>query len=139
MNPCLFCNIVRGKVDALKIFEDNHVVAFLDINPSSPGHTMIIPKYHAATIFKLPPKEGYALLDAIRAIAKHIQNVMGADGLNIGWNHESAAGQVVEHLHIHIIPRWEGDRGQSIQSLVQREQNKPLQEIAEELKFTKSA
>ncbi len=109
MNDCIFCKIVSGDIPSYKIFEDGHVFAFLDINPVNPGHTLVIPKKHAKDLFEVDEQSYLETQKIVRELAPKIKEAVGACGVNIMQNSLSCAGQVVEHLHIHIIPRFEGD------------------------------
>ena len=110
MEDCIFCKIIRGEIPSLKFYEDSSVIAVLDINPANYGHALIIPKQHFATIDEAP--EG-ALCDAMKVakmIASKLKQNFGAQGVNIIQNNGKAAGQIVHHFHIHVIPRYEGDK-----------------------------
>lgn len=109
MKDCIFCKIVRGELPATKVYEDKDTLAFLDINPVNIGHVLVIPKGHHANIFEIPEKD---LLDVVRTVKKvshAVKKGLQADGINVTINNEPAAGQVVFHLHIHIIPRTVND------------------------------
>ncbi len=109
MSDCIFCKIVVGDVPAEKIYEDDKVVAFLDISPITKGHTLIIPKQHYKDILDTPDEVLSDLISAVKKIAPSVKRGVGADGFNLGVNNGAAAGQVVYHLHFHIIPRFEYD------------------------------
>lgn len=106
---CIFCKIIAGDILANKIYEDNDWVAFLDINPVNLGHTLLLPKTHHRNLFDLPTELLTTLGQVLQKIAQAIKEGTGADGLNIGWNNEPAAGQIVFHSHVHLIPRFDGD------------------------------
>ncbi|MCD6496489.1 MAG: HIT family protein [Candidatus Aenigmarchaeota archaeon] len=103
---CLFCKIARGEIPSKKVYEDANVFAFLDINPRNPGHTLVIPKKHAATILEMGEKDVGALYERVRYVAAGVQAGTKADGLSIVQSNGKAAGQVVTHVHVHIIPRY---------------------------------
>ena len=109
MNDCLFCNIVKGAIPCEKIYEDERVFGFLYIHPINRGHTLLIPKKHAESIYNMPRKDFQELMGAVHVLAPHIKKAMKADGINIGMNNDRAAGQLVFHAHIHIIPRFADD------------------------------
>ncbi len=109
MDGCVFCKVVAGGIPAARIYEDDAVLAFLDIGPISDGHTLVIPKRHCATLHECDPKILAVLACGLGKIAKAVVDAMDADGYNVLSNNGSAAGQVVEHLHFHIIPRKTGD------------------------------
>ena len=106
---CIFCKIVRGEIPSAKVFEDQRVFAFLDINPASKGHTLVIPKKHFENFLVIPEKELKELIASTQKIAKAVQKATASEGFNIHVSHGKAAGQVVFHLHIHIIPRNSSD------------------------------
>lgn len=106
---CLFCKIIQGEVPSEKIYEDEHVYAFLDIHPINKGHTLVIPKMHAENIYDISPENFCALMETVRQLAPTIKGAINADGINIGINNGHAAGQLVFHAHVHIIPRLTGD------------------------------
>lgn len=106
---CIFCKIISGEISATKIYEDEHTLAFLDANPNNHGHTLVVPKNHTRNILDVPEETLASLMPTVKKVSRAVFNGMGATGLNITMNNEPAAGQVVFHLHIHIIPRFEGD------------------------------
>jgi len=109
MDNCIFCKIIKGEVGADKIYEDEYFLAFLDITPVNPGHTLLIPKEHHKNLFEIPDNTLCEIGPIIKKIAKAIKKATNADGINIGMNNEPAAGQIVFHSHIHIIPRFSDD------------------------------
>ncbi|MDR2893190.1 MAG: HIT family protein [Deltaproteobacteria bacterium] len=110
MEDCIFCRIIKGEIPCSKVYENEHVLAFLDLNPAAPGHTLVVPKKHAATLLELEPGTGDALLQAMRRIGHAQLQVAGAEGFNCLQNNFPASGQEVMHLHWHVIPRRAGDR-----------------------------
>lgn len=106
---CLFCNIIAGQIPCAKIYEDQHTLAFLDINPIAPGHALVLPKAHYPTLLDLAPGQGEALLQAVQKVGAAVQKATTAPGFNVMQNNFSAAGQVIFHLHFHVIPRFEND------------------------------
>lgn len=107
---CVFCKIVRGELPAFKVYEDDKTLAFLDIHPVNPGHTLVIPKSEdSRNIFDIDAADWIATTDTARKIAHAIEKGTGADGVNIMMNNRSNAGQVIDHPHIHVIPRFKGD------------------------------
>ncbi|TFG19362.1 MAG: HIT family protein [Promethearchaeota archaeon] len=107
---CIFCKIVQGLIPSSKIYEDGSSLAFLDIAPFTKGHTIVIPKEHYMNMLDFPEKEMTAYFSAVKNVTIKIKEKLGADGINIMQNNFKAAGQVVNHLHFHVIPRWENDR-----------------------------
>ncbi|MBI4094584.1 MAG: HIT family protein [Candidatus Liptonbacteria bacterium] len=134
MNSCLFCEVARGKISSEVVYEDEWTHAFLDIRPLAKGHTVIIPKKHYPTIFEVPDKEIGPLFLALKKVAEGVAESVHADGLTMGINHKEASGQTVEHLHIHVIPRFHGDGGGSIHSVVHNPPAEPLREIGERIR-----
>ena len=106
---CIFCAIVAGDIPAAKVYEDEHVLAFMDIAPANPGHTLVIPKQHYRNIFDMPAEVGAKIMQAAMPLANAIRTALKADGLNLFQANEAAAFQTVFHFHLHLIPRWEGD------------------------------
>ena len=109
-NDCLFCRLVDGSVPiAAKVFEDEDTLAFLDIHPINRGHTLVIPKSHYANMYDTPNDVFAKVMSTVQMLAPKIKQSVGAEGINIGINNDAVAGQLVFHLHVHIIPRFEGD------------------------------
>ncbi len=106
---CIFCKIVRKEIPSKIVFENNTTLAFLDINPISEGHSIVISKNHFNTLENIPNEELASLFQSVKEVAKLIYEKLEIDGYNIIQNNYKAAGQVVEHSHIHIIPRKEDD------------------------------
>lgn len=106
---CIFCKIIAGQIPSAVVYEDEDFRAILDIAPSHKGHTIVLPKYHAANLFELPDDIAAKALPVIKKIASAIKEETGCDGINILQNNGAAAGQSVFHLHFHIIPRFEKD------------------------------
>ena len=105
-NP--FAKILRGEFPCYKVFENDHVLAFLDIMPRSPGHTLVIPKAPARNILDIRPDDLAYVMQVAQRIAKAAMTVFGADGITVQQFNEPAGGQVVFHLHVHVIPRKDG-------------------------------
>ncbi len=104
----VFAKILRGELPAYKVFEDDKAFAFLDIMPRAPGHTLIIPKSPARNILDIAPDDLAHVMRVAQKIARAAMTVFSADGITIQQFNELAGGQVVFHLHVHIIPRHEG-------------------------------
>ena len=109
MEDTIFAKILRREIPAEIVYEDADTLAFLDINPNNLGHTLVIPKKPFRNIFDVDEETLSATMRTIRKLAPAIKNAVGADGVNIHSNHELAAGQLVFHLHFHIIPRFATD------------------------------
>ncbi|HHK74368.1 MAG TPA: HIT family protein [Rhizobiales bacterium] len=104
----IFARILRGEMPCNKVYEDDKVLAFLDIMPRSPGHTLVIPKAKAVNMLDIDPDDLCDLMRGVRMLAPVVKSAMGADGLLIQQFNEAAAGQMVFHIHFHIVPRFEG-------------------------------
>lgn len=109
MEDCLFCKIITGEIPSYKIYEDDDVLAFLDITPVNPGHTLVIPKEHFANLLELPNDLACKIVSVIKKITPAILAGVGAESFNLGLNNGSLAGQLVNHFHWHIMPRFNGD------------------------------
>lgn len=107
MEACIFCKIIAGEIPKHTIYEDEHVIAFLDISQATPGHTLVIPKNHARDIFELDEQLAAHLFAVTTKLAKHIVPLIGATGVNIVNNNHAIAGQAVFHFHLHIVPRFD--------------------------------
>ena len=129
MDSCIFCKIGKGEISSYKVYEDKKVLAFLDLKPHSKGHTVVIPKAHGVTVFDFKDTELQGLMVAVCKTMDRIQKVLAPDGFNVGWNHNSAAGQVVPHLHIHVMPRYLGDSGGSMHSIVKNPGSMSVEEV----------
>lgn len=106
---CIFCQIIAGEIPAEKIYEDENTLAFLDISPNNPGHTLVLPKKHFENLFDIDENTLSQLMAVVKKISLAVKTAVQAEGINIGINNGSAAGQVVPHLHIHVIPRYAND------------------------------
>lgn len=109
-NPdCIFCKIVAGQIPAAKILETDSAIAFLDIAPVAPGHTLLVAKEHHATLADTPPDLAAKLAAELPRLVRAVLVATGASGLNVVQNNGRDAGQVVAHVHFHFIPRSPGD------------------------------
>jgi len=108
-DDCLFCKMVAGQIPVTKIYEDEVVLAFLDIGPISDGHTLVIPKQHFEKLHDCPPELLGRVGSRLGKIAEAVAVAMNSDGYNVLCNNGRAAGQLIEHLHFHIIPRNTND------------------------------
>ncbi|MEK7099877.1 MAG: HIT family protein [Patescibacteria group bacterium] len=109
MEPTIFEKIIAREIPAEIVYEDEDTLAFLDIAPNNPGHTLVIPKVHSRNIFDVSERSWHAMMETVRILAPAIQKAVNAEGINIAMNNESAAGQIVFHTHVHLIPRHTGD------------------------------
>lgn len=108
-NNCIFCAIAAGELPSFKIYEDDVVLAFLDINPFSNGHVLVIPKNHSEGLLDTDDATLADVIARVKKVARHIKAALPCDGFNILQNNGEAAGQTVKHLHFHIVPRLAGD------------------------------
>ncbi len=108
-NNCIFCAIAAGEIPSFKIYEDELVLAYLDIQPFSVGHTLIIPKAHTEGLLDTPDETLAALIARVKKVAEHVKVALPCDGFNILQSNGEAAGQTVKHIHFHIIPRRAGE------------------------------
>ncbi|MCF6136184.1 HIT family protein [Pseudalkalibacillus berkeleyi] len=106
MDNCIFCKIVNGDIPAAKVYEDEHVLAFLDISQVTKGHTLVIPKDHHKNLYELPEDVAEKVFSVVPKIANSIKNAYEPIGLNLLNNNEEPAGQSVFHYHVHILPRY---------------------------------
>lgn len=109
MDSCVFCRIIEGSIPSTRIYEDDQSLAFLDIGPVAPGHTLVVPKTHSTNIFDIAPEDWHAATETARKVAIALDTALGADGVNVMMNNREHAGQTVHHPHIHLIPRFKGD------------------------------
>ena len=105
-NDCIFCAIAAGEIPSFKIYEDNLVLAYLDINPFSKGHTLVIPKEHSSGLLDTSDETLAVLAARVKKVAAHLKSALPCDGFNILQNNGEAAGQTVMHIHFHIVPRY---------------------------------
>lgn len=106
---CIFCSIVKGDIPNYTVYEDEKVLAFFDVNPTSVGHTLVIPKAHYSSLLTCDPEDLAYVMKVAQKLGNQLKEKLGADGMNILSNVGVAAGQSVEHFHVHLIPRYNGD------------------------------
>ncbi len=106
---CIFCKIIRNGIPAAKVYENGKIIAFLDINPVNPGHTLVIPKEHYANLVATPEAVLDEMIRAVKKLAPVIMKATDTKGFNLGVNNGSVAGQLIFHTHFHIMPRKDGD------------------------------
>lgn len=126
---CVFCGIIEGEIPSHTVYEDENVVAFLDANPVSRGHTLVVPKKHVETV--LEAEDMWYMWDAIFKVANAVDETFDPEGLNITQNNGEAAGQEVFHMHFHITPRYTGDE---IDIDYDREELEDGEDVASELR-----
>ena len=106
---CIFCKIIAGQVPCIKVYEDDHALAFLDVNPVSEGHTLVVLKEHTSCVDSTEPQAMSRIGEVLPKLTAAVKKAMRADGYNVLCNNGASAGQVVEHMHVHIIPRKAND------------------------------
>ena len=106
---CVFCMIRDGKIPSTKVHEDERTLAFMDINPINPGHLLVIPKAHAATVLEVGEEDMAATYRVAKRLAGAVQRALGPGGMVVAQFNGPAAFQSVPHFHVHVIPRWEND------------------------------
>ncbi|MGC9046760.1 MAG: HIT family protein [Minisyncoccia bacterium] len=125
---CLFCKIINKEINADIIYEDEDVLVILDIQPRAPGHAIVLPKKHVANILELEQNDIGLVFSGVQKATQLLDKSLNPDGFTIGINQGRASGQTIDHLHIHIMPRWYNDGGGSIHSVVN---NKPTESLSE--------
>lgn len=135
-DDCLFCKIVAGDIPAAKVYEDEHVLAFMDISQVTTGHTLIIPKVHTKDIYDTPEDVASELFKRVPKIASAIKKAFNPAGINLLNNNEAPAGQSVFHLHIHLIPRYKDGDGFDLKWVTRNDEFTPekLQDLANSIK-----
>lgn len=135
MSDCIFCKIINGDIPAAKVYEDEDIIAFLDISQVTKGHTLVIPKVHKENIYELTPEIANKLFERVPRIANAIKKQYAPIGLNILNNNGEFAGQSVFHFHVHLIPRYGENDGLDIvwQPHNQDYSNEDLQQIAADI------
>jgi len=108
-DKCIFCQIAAKQIPTNAIYEDDHVIAFLDIRPSNPGHSLVVPKKHYETLLDMPEEEAVHLMKAVKHVAEGIVTAMNADGFNLLQNNKEAGYQLIPHSHFHVVPRFKND------------------------------
>lgn len=129
MSTCIFCKIIKKEIPAEVVFRNTHAVAFLDITPHAPGHTVVIPVRHMEALTELSGEEGGDFLQALQEVDRALLRAMKAEGMTVGVNQGVVAGQAVPHLHAHLMPRFSGDRGSSVHGVVNNPSHESLEEI----------
>lgn len=105
-NNCVFCAIAAGEIPSFKVYEDDLVLAYLDINPFAKGHTLVIPKSHTEGLLDTDEATLAGLVARVKKVAAHLKAALPCDGFNVLQNNGEAAGQTVKHIHFHIVPRY---------------------------------
>ncbi|MBN1942980.1 MAG: HIT domain-containing protein [Phycisphaerae bacterium] len=107
---CIFCKIIAGEIPCAKLLEEEHALAFLDIGPVARGHALLIPKGHYQTLDEMPPEAAAAMFRRLPELVRAVQAVTECEGINVLQNNGRIAGQVVPHVHVHVIPREKAGR-----------------------------
>ncbi|MFA7244966.1 MAG: HIT family protein [Candidatus Magasanikbacteria bacterium] len=129
MENCIFCKIIAGEIPNYTIYEDEYALAFLDITPRAKGHTLVIPKMHAENLLQLSEVYTEKLLIAVKKTQEKLDKVLQPAGYNVGWNHGEAGGQLVPHLHIHVMPRYNNDGGGNMHSIINNPGNESVEKV----------
>jgi histidine triad (HIT) family protein len=135
---CIFCKIATKQAPASIIYEDDNVIAFLDIRPLNEGHTLVIPKEHYETVYDVPENLIADIYKVVKKLGAAVKNATKADGITIIQQNGRAAGQEVSHLHVHVVPRYEGQKLPNFRDIpnASREQLEPAAErIRQQLKI----
>jgi histidine triad (HIT) family protein len=139
VNDCRFCTIVSREAQASIVYEDDSVLAFMDLHPTNVGHTLVIPREHWETIYDIPEKLLANLFSVVKKVSVAVKKSVDAKGISILQSNERDAGQSVRHFHVHIIPRFRGDAiskfiGAMLGLGFEKAERQKLDEIAEEIK-----
>lgn len=103
---CIFCKILNGEIPSRTVYEDEDFKVFMDIEPATKGHCLVVPKEHYANLYEMPDELAQKVLPLCKKVASHIKDVLGCDGLNLVQNNGRTANQTVDHFHMHLIPRY---------------------------------
>ncbi|RSJ76236.1 HIT-like protein [Streptococcus cristatus] len=133
MADCIFCKIITGEIPSSKVYEDDQVVAFLDISQVTPGHTLVVPKQHFRNLLEMDADSASQLFARVPDIARKVMKATGAKGMNILNNNEEIAGQTVFHTHVHLAPRYEETDGLQISFEAHEPDFPALAQLAEKI------
>lgn len=134
MDGCVFCKIANQEIPAEILAANETCLSFLDAEPLAPGHMLVVPKKHFLDILLAPAETAGDLMKLTKRITAALNEVIRPDGFTIGINHGRAAGQAVPHLHLHIVPRFNGDGGKSIHGALAGLAARPVSEIGQKIK-----
>ncbi|MFB6124322.1 MAG: HIT family protein [Haloferacaceae archaeon] len=126
---CIFCRIAAGDLPSRTVYEDDGVQAFLDANPLSRGHTLVVPTDHYERVNDLPESLARDLFAAVHDVTDRVERAVDADATTVAFNNGPAAGQEVDHVHCHVVPRFEGDGGRPIHAVVEDRPNLSDEEL----------
>ena len=133
MADCIFCKIIAGEIPSSKVYEDDRIVAFLDISQVTPGHTLVVPKQHFRNLLEMDADSASQLFARVPDIARKVMKATGAKGMNILNNNEEIAGQTVFHTHVHLAPRYEETDGLQISFEAHEPDFPALAQLAEKI------
>ncbi|MGT2832400.1 HIT family protein [Streptococcus halotolerans] len=133
MENCIFCQIIAGDIPSSKVYEDDKVIAFLDITQTTTGHTLLIPKEHVRNVLDMDNTIAQDVFSRLPKVARAIQKATGAAGMNIINNNEKIAGQTVFHAHIHLVPRFNENDGIDIKYTTHEPDFQVLGKLAEQI------
>jgi histidine triad (HIT) family protein len=109
MAQCVFCRIISGDLPAARLMESDQVLSFMDINPVNPGHALVVPKRHVRSLLDLQEEELHAAMSAVKRVARAVMEATDSPAFNVFQSDGEAAGQVIGHVHFHVIPRHPDD------------------------------
>ena len=132
MSDCIFCKIAAGEIPSKTLYEDEQFRVILDLGPATKGHALILPKKHAANLFELPEETAANIMVLAKKIANTMREKLACVGLNLVQNNGETAGQTVNHFHLHMIPRYEGD-GQKIGWIPHEVTQEELEAVKQEI------
>jgi len=126
---CIFCRIIAGEIPAEIVAREPEAVAFLDVQPLADGHVLVVPRAHVALVEDLSPAAADALFRLVARLARPVREALGAAGTTIGVNNGEATGQTIDHVHVHIVPRWRDDGAGSIHTIFPRRTRRSLKDV----------
>jgi histidine triad (HIT) family protein len=109
VSDCIFCEIVAGRQPSYRVLEDEHTMAFLNIRPAAPGHSLVVPRVHARDLWEISEDVHSRVAAMVHQVAGLLNDALAPDGMNVKHNTGKAAGQDVFHFHVHVVPRWHDD------------------------------
>lgn len=134
-NDCIFCAIAEGEIPSFKVYEDDLVLAYLDINPFTEGHALVIPKAHFTGLLDTPADVLGEVMVRVQKVAAHLKKALPCDGFNVLQNNGAAAGQTVPHVHFHVVPRFAKDAAEKIEFVNGKGDMAALKALAERLRM----
>ena len=134
MSDCIFCKILAGEIPVAKVYEDEQVLAFLDISQVTPGHTLVVPKEHHCNLLEMDSTSASQLFAKVPLVAQKVMTATKANGMNIIANCEEIAGQTVFHTHVHLVPRYGAEDDLKIDFVAHEPDFDKLAQVAETIK-----